>query len=142
MITHYTTLPAAARAIRTAVFMEEQGYREEFDDLDERAIHFVAWQGDVPLGTCRLYPSAAPDEWRLGRLAVVRSARGQHIGRELLGAAADYARSRGVKSITLSAQLHAVSFYEQAGYRATGETRLDEGHPHAAMRLILDPVHS
>lgn len=142
MIIHYTTLPAAARTVRTAVFMEEQGYQQEFDDIDARAVHFVAYQGHVPLGTCRLYPSETAGDWRLGRLAVVRAARGRHIGQTLLAAAADYARTRQATGITLSAQLHAVSFYEAAGYHTTGEETLDEGHPHATMHLVLAPSHS
>ncbi len=142
MIRHYTILPDAARSIRTAVFMEEQGYLQEFDAIDARAVHFVAYEGDMPLGTCRLYRDIATGDWHLGRLAVLPAARGRHLGQRLLAAAADYARAQQARGITLSAQTHAVPFYTRAGYRATGERTLDEGHPHVTMHLTLTPMHS
>ena len=141
MIIRYTELPAAARYIRTAVFMEEQGYQNEFDDIDAYAIHFVAFHNSIPVGTCRLYQTSTSSTWRLGRLAVIAVARGKHIGQELLQYAAVYAQSQGATCITLSAQIHALSFYKQAGYRATGVKTMDEGHPHITMHLSLPSVY-
>ena len=38
----YSELPDEARAIRQAVFVEEQGFQEEFDDIDNtEAAHLV-----------------------------------------------------------------------------------------------------
>ena len=34
-------LPPQAAAIRRAVFMDEQGFRDEFDEIDPRASHLV-----------------------------------------------------------------------------------------------------
>ena len=48
----------AAKAVRTAVFVEEQGYSlsEEFDDFDYYAWHAVIYyEEDAPIATGRVY---------------------------------------------------------------------------------------
>ena len=39
--------------IRTLVFIQEQNcpVKNEFDDLEDRAIHFLCWVNDEPVGT-------------------------------------------------------------------------------------------
>ena len=37
----YDTLPDEAAEIRRAVFVEEQGFHNEFDEIDKRAKHIV-----------------------------------------------------------------------------------------------------
>ena len=46
--TTYHSLPDAARQIREAVFVREQGFQLEFDKTDETAVHIVAWDGTQP----------------------------------------------------------------------------------------------
>lgn len=41
--------------IRIKVFMEEQGFKNEFDDIDNRAIHIVLYKEGKPVGTCRVF---------------------------------------------------------------------------------------
>lgn len=36
-------------AVRKAVFMEEQGFQQEFDDVDDRAYHVLIQDGERPL---------------------------------------------------------------------------------------------
>ena len=36
-------------ALRQAVFVEEQGFKEEFDDLDARCEHLLALEGNMPV---------------------------------------------------------------------------------------------
>lgn len=44
-----------ARAIRQSVFVEEQGFEYEFDDIDETALHLVLYdENDNPCATGRL----------------------------------------------------------------------------------------
>lgn len=50
----YNTLPPEAAAIRQAVFVEEQGFQEEFDAIDRHALHLLLfadgrWARCVPL---------------------------------------------------------------------------------------------
>ena len=67
--TTYHSLPDAARQIREAVFVREQGFQLEFDKTDETAVHIVAWDGTQPAGTCRVYP--AEGCFRIGRAAPI-----------------------------------------------------------------------
>ena len=39
----YDALPPEAAAIRQAVFVEEQGFQEEFDAIDRHALHPVSY---------------------------------------------------------------------------------------------------
>ena len=54
-IKFYSTLPEEAAAVRTEVFVEEQGFINEMDDIDSYAEHIVAFDGDKPVGTCRFF---------------------------------------------------------------------------------------
>ena len=42
-------------AVRKAVFMEEQGFQQEFDDVDDRAYHVLIQDGERPVATGRLF---------------------------------------------------------------------------------------
>lgn len=62
-----------ARKVRTAVFMEEQGYKNEFDDHDAGAVHLCIYDGEEGIATARSYQK--PDGvWVLGRWLCSRSA--------------------------------------------------------------------
>ena len=54
-IKFYNALPEEAAAIRTEVFIEEQGFKNELDDMDSCAEHLVAFKDDKPVGTCRFF---------------------------------------------------------------------------------------
>lgn len=60
----YDFLPEDAKRIREAVFMKEQGFKNEFDDIDLLALHLILYDGSQPAATCRLLPRS-----RAGRLS-------------------------------------------------------------------------
>jgi len=119
--------------VRIAVFVEEQGIprSEELDELDETAVHCVAYLGGEPAGAGRLLVSG--DEAKIGRMAVLGERRGAGIGRALLEALEREGVARGVRRFRLSAQLHAAPFYERAGYTREGGVYDEVGIPHIAM---------
>ncbi|GAA0911003.1 GNAT family N-acetyltransferase [Streptomyces thermoalcalitolerans] len=138
----------ACFAVRKEVFVVEQGVPQdiEYDAHDAVAVHVLAVREDgVPLGTGRLlYGEAAAartggDEsvGSLGRLAVVREARGLGIGVALVRALEDAARARGLTAVDLHAQTHALGFYERLGYTAYGPEFSEAGIPHRAMRRTV-----
>ena len=55
----YDRLPEEAKAIRTAVFVGEQGFETEFDDIDDVARHIVMYDGERAVATCRYYKGKA-----------------------------------------------------------------------------------
>ncbi len=126
---------AAIARVRRAVFIEEQAVPEslEWEELDRDCVWFVArlGSGEV-IGTARLTPDN-----RIGRMAVSRPWRHGGVGTALLGAALSAARRRGVPTVRLSAQTHAVPFYARFGFRAEGTMYMDAGIPHVAMTFTF-----
>ena len=51
----YDFLHPDARFIRKMVFMEEQGFKNEFDEIDDEAKHVVIYSQNNPDATCRYY---------------------------------------------------------------------------------------
>ncbi|GAA1003837.1 acetyltransferase [Streptomyces sp. F-3] len=138
----------ACLAVRKEVFVVEQGVPQdlEYDAHDAGAVHVLAVREDgVPLGTGRLLHGEAAaartggDEsaGSLGRLAVVREARGRGIGAALVRALEEAARARGLTAVDLHAQTHALGFYERLGYTAYGPEFSEAGIPHRAMRRTV-----
>lgn len=135
-----------AKEIRTRVFMEEQGFQNEFDDIDNHPdmIHITAYEDGRLLGCARTFPSAleanletAPGKWVFGRLAVLPEARKCGLGSKLLTESEAIAREAGAKEMHLHAQCVAQPFYEKNGYEAYGEIEMDEHVPHQWMRKTL-----
>lgn len=132
-----TVLPPDAIAIRQEVFMEEQGFQDEFDAIDEIAVHLVLYENGEPVAVCRYYPDTEPGCYLFGRLAIRKPYRSGGRGRILLAAAEEEIRASGGRRISLSAQVRVQGFYEKCGYCAEGEIYLDEDCPHIRMEKIL-----
>lgn len=81
----YTTLPQEAKDIRIKVFMKEQGFENEFDDIDQISSHIVVFDETKPVGTCRFFKEN--NHYTIGRVAVLKEYRNQHIGNLLLKSA-------------------------------------------------------
>lgn len=129
---------AACRALRRIVFIEEQGVAEadEVDDLDDQAIHILATQDARPIGSARLLTMG--NVGKVGRVCVLRDARGTGLGAALMQAAvAQFRTIPGITKVKLGAQLQALSFYERLGFTSYGPVFLDAGIEHRDMVLNL-----
>lgn len=129
---------AACRALRRIVFIEEQGVAEadEVDDLDDQAIHILATQDARPIGSARLLTMG--NVGKVGRVCVLRDARGTGLGAALMQAAvAQFRAMPGITKVKLGAQLQALSFYERLGFTSYGPVFLDAGIEHRDMVLNL-----
>lgn len=125
----------ALRAIRDAVFIQEQGIdpAEEWDHRDATCRHFLAYQDQRPVGCARLL-----DGTTIGRMAVLETARGQRVGSRLLLACLTAIRATQATAV-LGAQLTALPFYALHGFQPTGSVFDDAGIPHR--RMTLDTRH-
>ena len=130
----WESLKEAASPIRRIVFIEEQRVpqAEEWDGRDDESLHFLATLAGTPVGTARLLPDG-----QIGRVAVLASTRGTGVGYQLMKAAIQAAKTAGHTRVALSAQLHALAFYERLGFVAHGDVFMDAGIPHRAMMLTL-----
>lgn len=126
------------RAIRTEVFVHEQqvAQAQEWDGLDEHALHVLARAGVEAVGTGRLLLEAG-NIARIGRMAVRKAWRGQGIGAALLRKLIALARERGCEEAYLHAQTHALAFYARHGFVAEGDEFWEADIPHISMRSRL-----
>ena len=122
------------KQIRFEVFVDEQNVpaEEEVDRWDAISIHAIAWVDGVAAACGRLLPDG-----HIGRMAVRKPFRGKRVGAAVLEHLMARARQRGDSQIVLSAQTHAIPFYEKFGFIAYGETYLDCDIPHRDMKRSL-----
>lgn len=122
------------RAVRTPVFIEEQFVTPEFewDDIDASAVHLLATYENQPIACLRIIHYQ-----KIGRMAVIKQWRGFGLGAALLQKAISICKERGSKSIYLSAQKHAINFYQKAGFKQISEEYCDVDIRHVDMQLDL-----
>ena len=126
---YYDHLPDEAVKLRKEVFVDEQGFREEFGDDDGTATHIVLFDdGGTPVATARVIKDVA------GRIAVCKRARGKGYGKLVVQAAEKAVYENGYAVMKIHAQKRAVGFYEKIGYTAYGDWEPDEGCPHIWMK--------
>jgi predicted GNAT family N-acyltransferase len=120
------------KEIRTEVFIKEQHVpvELEWDEYDKTAVHILAYYNDLAVGTARLLPDA-----HIGRMAVLKSYRFQHVGKKMLEYLMSLAHKNGMHSIELSAQKHALEFYLKSGFHIVSDEYLDAGIPHFTMKI-------
>ncbi len=133
----YDKLPKEAREIRETVFVKEQGFHDEFDELDAAAKHLVLYDEEMPIATCRFFRRKLSGDYTVGRIAVRKEYRGKNIGTCLLNAAEEEIRNSGGKRVFLHAQCSVQAFYRKQGYSSYGETDLDEDCPHIWMKKSI-----
>lgn len=134
----YDFLSDDAKRIRKKVFIEEQGFKNEFDDTDKIASQIVMYNdNEEPIATCRIFAGAEKGEFIFGRLAVLMPYRGMNIGTKMIGEAEKLVLKKGGTSMRLHAQCRVKSFYEKLGYTEYGSIEDDEGCPHIWMNKLL-----
>jgi predicted GNAT family N-acyltransferase len=125
---NYQTDFTSIETIRRSVFQKEQGVLPdiEFDGLDETAQHLLAYLGDHAVGTIRMrYLNR--NLAKIERLAVLTSARGQGIGKQLMEAAiAILKQNRDCNEIIIHAQEYIKDMYQKLGFELVGD-RFEEG---------------
>lgn len=131
-------LPDEAHDIRIKVFIEEQGFENEFDEIDFEATHIlVKTDNGIPAATCRVFWNDEMNSYVLGRLAVLKEYRGRGIGSEVVKEALGYVKSAGGNRLMLHSQYSATEFYEKLGFISFGEVEYEEECPHIWMKKII-----
>ena len=122
------------RAVRTPVFVQEQAVTPEFewDEIDATAVHLLATLQNAPIACLRII-----HYHKIGRMAVLKQYRGAGLGTALLLEAINVCKNNGSKSVILSAQTHAISFYEKVGFKQISGEYCDVDIPHVDMLLDI-----
>lgn len=137
-ISVYESLPNDAKEIRKAVFINEQGFQNEFDEIDNEATHILLYNEDeVAVATCRVFWDSGMNAYVLGRLAVIEEYRGKNIGSIMLREAEKYVQKKEGKILILHAQCRAIDFYKKSGFIEFGNVENDEGCPHIWMKKLF-----
>jgi len=129
----------ACYRLRHVVFVEEQGVpvEMEIDEHDDAgAYHFLGLVDNEPAAAARImvFGSGENSVAKIQRVVVMKSFRGQKLGRDLMVHLLEFARTNNLAPhIALDAQTYATAFYESLGFTATGDEFDDAGIPHIHM---------
>lgn len=129
-------------SIRTRVFVEEQGFSAdtEVDDYDQMAVYALVYDdGDQPAGTGRLFVDRS-DRFVIGRVAVLKEARGQGLGDLVMRMLLYRALELGAGKVHIEAQLPVVPFYQKYGFQIDGGLVYEEGVPHRPMSATAQQI--
>jgi predicted GNAT family N-acyltransferase len=131
----------AIYAVRETVFIIEQSVpvEIEIDEFDPIAQHVLAYVGDRPVGTGRIIAAGpAGRTRRIGRMAVLDAHRGLGVGSAIISALIEIGIADGCREFVLSAQCHAIPFYEKFGFVAEGPIYDEAGIDHRGMRRLIE----
>ena len=103
----------AIKAIRIAVFQEEQGVDSalEFDGKDEISQHLIAYLDLEAVGTTRIR-YLDNQTAKVERLAVLAKARGKGIGKQLMEKAIEIIASKSMPEVLIHSQEYVKKLYE------------------------------
>lgn len=134
----------ALLALRQEVFIVGQSCLYlDADGLDLQALHLCGYDSSGALcAYLRAFPSSEAATWKVGRVLVRASRRGEGLGKALMGEALKRLSARGVEVIKLSAQAYLERFYLELGFERCGAAFDDVGIPHLPMRRALKPLAS
>ena len=127
-----------AQEVRRQVFTQEQGIKREvdIDGLDQSSDHIIVYDNNVPVGTARIRCKNGIQA-KFERIAVLKPYRGQGIGKRIIKASLELAKTKGALEVTLDSQQFAARFYEKFGFQQEGAPFEEVGIPHIVMTKKL-----
>jgi predicted GNAT family N-acyltransferase len=123
---------ALGRAIRRAVFVEEQSVSPELelDAIDDACQHFLVRVDGEAVATARARSTA--EGWKFERVAVSKAHRGSAVGKALVRRMQAEAPHGAL--VYVHAQEGALGFWERLGFIAAGPRFFEAGIAHRKMR--------
>lgn len=125
----YNYLPDDSKVLREEVFVKEQGFCDEFDEIDNIAKHLICYENNKVVATSRYFITENGD-YIIGRFAVKKEYRNKHIGSKLLKATEDEIVKSGGKRIVIHAQYDKAIFYQKNGYVKNGIVDFEQNYKH------------
>ncbi len=129
---------SAIESIRRNVFQLEQGVDPalDFDGKDALSEQIIAYLDGEPVGTARIRYLDCKTA-KIERLAVLSSARGKGIGKQIMEKALDIASENNIERVVIHAQEHVKGLHQKLGFEPEGEIFEEAGIPHVKMRKKL-----
>ena len=121
------TISDDIKEIREIVFIKEQGFKNEFDEIDNFAKYATIYHNDLIIATGRIYQTE--NAYHIGRLCVRKEYRKKDLGSYILLLLESTVKG----TIYISGQVQAKEFYQKNGYQLTGVSSDDEGVPHVEL---------
>ena len=136
--TYYNKLNEDIIKLRTSIFIDEQGFTNEFDAIDNNAKFVCIYKDEKAIGTGRLY-KIDDNTFQIGRIAINKEYRNKGYGSIILMLLETkilslFENESKSISILLSAQEQAKDFYFKNGYIDMKENHYDEHVLHLMMR--------
>jgi len=123
--------------IRHSVFVEEQKIPKEavWDERDLICRHVLIGHNGKAVATGRI---DLEKEGKVGRVAVLASARKYGFGQQIMAALEQQARESKLPRVWFNAQISAIGFYERLGYQVVGNDFLEAGIVHRMMQKKIN----
>lgn len=138
VVEYFNDVTEDTKYIRETVFVIEQGFSEEFDEIDKKSIHLLIKVNNKRVATARIFKSDHSNtKWTVGRFAVLKEFRGIGLGSFLMKKVEEKIKEQGGGIVELSAQKQAEKFYLSLGYTPMGDTYYDQHAPHIHMEKEL-----
>jgi hypothetical protein len=106
-------------------------------DAEKDQVHFGLFDDNEKLVACVIVIALSTTQAKLRQMAVAPEQQRRGRGRKLIQNVESTLLARGVTTLSLHARKTAVGFYEGLGYVTYGETFIEVGLPHMAMRKLL-----
>lgn len=127
--------------IRSQVFQKELGIDSKIDEdgLDLEAAHVLVFNDEnKPVATGRLL--FGDNNFRIGRVAVLKEERGKYYGDFVVRMLADKAFLMGAEEVSLCSMCNVQHFYEKIGFESVGDEFEVAGIRHITMVIKNDRV--
>ena len=121
---------------RSAIFVVEQNCPyQEVDNKDQMALHVMGIESGELIAYARVFKAGDYEtEASIGRVLVGKSHRNRGLGQEIMKASLDAVKTRfKTDTVVVSAQRYLEKFYEDLGFKITGDPYLEDGIPHIKM---------
>lgn len=137
MIKIYNKINNTAKIIRKTVFIDEQGFLFDEDEIDKNSKHVIYYYNKKAIGVCRYFTTTNPSIFHLGRFAILKQYRNNGFGKDMLLKVIKQIKKENGKEIHISSQLNAISFYEKVGFATISDIYYEQNCPHKDMVINL-----
>lgn len=122
--------------LRSEVFVVEQDcIYQDMDGKDQIALHVLGYKNNALVAYSRIFkPGDYFKEASIGRVLVAENERKHKYGYSIMEASITAVKEYfNEETIRISAQCYLKRFYNNLGFKETGEEYLEDGIPHVSM---------